>query len=198
MKVLHIISSSRGEASVSLKLGNAIIEKIKFKNPDSTVKVRDLTKTVFPHLEEAHIQSFFTKPEDRTPEQQLAVAHSDEAIDELFDADAIVIGVPMYNFSIPSTLKTWIDHIARVGKTFTVNENGLVGLIQGKKVYLAIASGNVYTSGPYVAYDHTENYLKIILGFVGLTDVTVYRAEGLTIPDLKETALEKAIDAVEV
>jgi FMN-dependent NADH-azoreductase len=198
MKVLHIISSSRGEASVSLKLGNAIIEKIKSKNPDSTVKARDLTKTVFPHLEEAHIQSFFTKPENRTPEQQLAVAHSDEAIDELFDADAIVIGVPMYNFSIPSTLKTWIDHIARVGKTFTVNENGLVGLIQGKKVYLAIASGNVYTSGPYVAYDHTENYLKIILGFVGLTDVTVYRAEGLTIPDLKETALEKAIDAVEV
>jgi FMN-dependent NADH-azoreductase len=198
MKILHVTSSSRGQESVSIKLGNAIVDKVVAKYPNSTVQVRDLTKDVFAHLEAAHIQSFFTPPEARTPEQQTAVRHSDEAIAELFDADVIIIGVPMYNFSVPSTLKTWIDHIARVGKTFTRNESGLVGLIQGKKVYLAIASGNVYTSGPFVAYDYTEGYLRIILGFLGMNDVTAYRAEGLTIPEVKETAFAKAVEAVEV
>lgn len=198
MKILHLISSPRGEASVSIKLGNAIIEKLQEANPGSSVKVRDLTKNPFPHLEEIHLNSFFTPAESRSPELLAAVKHSDDAIAELRAADVIVIGLGMYNFSIHSSLKAWIDHVARSGETFSYSENGPEGLIKNKKVYLAIATGGVYSDGPMKAYDSTEPYLRVILGFMGMTDITVYRAEGLAMPDLQEKALAKAIDSIAV
>lgn len=198
MKILHLISSPRGEASFSIKLGNAIVEKIQAANPDSSVKVHSLIKTPFPHLEEVHLNSFFTPAESRTPEMLEAVKHSDEAIAEIQDADTIVIGIPMYNFSIHSTLKAWIDHIARAGVTFRYTENGPEGLIKGKKVYLAISTGGIYSEGPMKAYDFTEPYLRSVLGFLGITDITAYRVEGVNLPDTKDGALEKAVNSINI
>jgi len=197
MKILHIISSPRGEASFSIKLGNAIVEKLQAKYPDSTLKEHDLTSTPFPHLEEVHLNAFYTPAEAHTPELTEAIKHSDAAIAEIKDADVIVIGVPFYNFSIHSTLKAWIDHISRAGVTFAYTENGPQGLIKDKKVYLALASGGVYSEGPYAPYDFATPYLKAFLGFIGMTDLTTYRVEGISVPELKDTALEKAIASIE-
>jgi FMN-dependent NADH-azoreductase len=196
MNILNIISSPRKGESFSTKLGNAVIEKLQAANPGSTVKVRDLTNKPFPHLEEAHLQSFFTPAEGRTPEQQEAVRHSDESIAEIMAADAIVIDAPLYNFGIPSTLKAWIDHIARAGVTFRYTAAGPEGLVKGKKVYVAMSSGGVYSEGPSASYDFVAPYLKAVLGFLGMTDVTVVRVEGLAIPDLQPTALDKAIASI--
>ncbi|MNI61633.1 FMN-dependent NADH-azoreductase [compost metagenome] len=198
MKILHLISSPRGEASFSVKLGDAIVEKLQAANPGSTVSIRNLTNTPFPHLEEVHINSFFTPAENHTPQLAEAVQHSNESIAELKAADAIVIGVPMYNFGIHSTLKAWIDHVARAGQTFSYSENGPEGLVKGKKVYLAISSGGVYSDGPMKAYDFTESYMRSVLGFLGMVDVTAYRVEGLSLPNLKDEALDKAVAAIAV
>ena len=195
-KILHIISSPRNGESFSIKLGNAVIEKIQAEYPGSIVKESNLVKTHFPHLEEAHLSSFFTPAENRTPEHWAAVKHSDEAIHDLMEADIIVIGAPIYNFNIHSTLKAWIDHIARAGITFKYGENGPVGLVQSKKVYIALASGGVYSEGPMQSFDFVEPYLKAVLGFIGLTDITVFRVEGTAIPDLKEAALAKGIGSI--
>jgi FMN-dependent NADH-azoreductase len=198
MKILQLISSPRGEVSFSNKLGNAIVEKLQAADPESTVKVLDLTKTPYHHLEEVHINSFFTPAESRSPELIEAVKNSDQAVAELKDADVIVIGVPMYNFGITSSLKAWVDHIARAGQTFSYSEKGPEGLVKNKKVYLAISSGAVYSEGVMKPYDFTEPYLRSVLGFLGMTDLKVFRAEGLNIPDLKEGALEKAIQSIEL
>lgn len=195
-KILHVISSPRGEASNSIKLGNAIIDKLKEQHSETAVTVRDLTKGPFPHLEEAHLNAFFTPVEQHTDENKEAIRHSNEAIKEIFDADILVIDAPMYNFSIPSTLKSWIDHIARAGITFRYTATGPEGLINGKKVYLAITTGGVYSSGPAMSSDFVTPYLKSVLGFIGLTDVVVNRAEGFAMPDLQAEALQKGIDNI--
>ncbi|MEN0054282.1 MAG: FMN-dependent NADH-azoreductase [Mucilaginibacter sp.] len=195
-KILHIISSPRGAESFSIKLGNQIIEKLKATYPGSTVTERDLVKEQFPVLEEAHLTSFFTPAEQRTPEGAEAARHSEEAIAQLMDADIIVIGAPMYNFNIHASLKAWIDHIVRAGLTFKYDENGPQGLVGNKKLYVAVSSGGIYSEGPMQANDFVVPYLKFMLGFIGLTDIEVYRAEGLAIPVIKDTALEKAFNSV--
>lgn len=194
--VLHIISSPRGSASFSIKLGNAIVAKIKATYPGSIVKENNLVEMQFPHLEEAQITSFFTPKEYRTPENEKAVRYSDKAINEIMEADIIVIGAAFYNFGIHSTLKAWIDHISRVDVTFRFTPNGPEGLIHGKKVYIAVASGGIYSEGEMVPFDFCAPYLKAILGFLGITDVTVFRVEGTEIPGIKDHALEKAISNI--
>jgi FMN-dependent NADH-azoreductase len=195
-RILHIISSPRGEASLSIKLGNAIIEKIKAEYPGSTVKESNLITQQFPHLEEAHLTSFFTPAESRTPANIEAIKHSDEAIQEIRDADIVVIGAPLYNFGIHSSLKAWIDHIVRAGITFKYDENGPEGLLKGKKAYIALASGGVYSDGPMQSFDFVEPYLKHILSFIGLADISVFRVEGSAIPGMQDTALEKGISSI--
>jgi FMN-dependent NADH-azoreductase len=194
-KILSIETSAKAGDSFSNKLSNAILDKLKATYPGSEVKVHNLAKKPFPHLEETHLAAFFTPPEAHSDVQKTAIKHSDEAIKEIMDADIIVIGVPLYNFGIPSTLKAWIDHIVRAGITFTYASGIPEGLIKNKKVYLAIASGGVYTDGPMKSYDFTEPYLRTVLGFIGLTDITVLRVEGTGIPNLKETAWPKALEA---
>jgi FMN-dependent NADH-azoreductase len=196
MQILQILSSPRGAASYSNQLANGLVEKLVAANPGSTVTRHDLTNQPFPHLEEVHLQSFFTPAEGRSPELLAAVRHSDEAIAELLAADTIVIGAPLYNFGIASTLKAWIDHIARAGVTFRYTAAGPEGLIKGKKVYVAMSSGGVYSEGPMAAYDFVAPYLKSVLGFLGMTDVTVVRVEGTSVPTLQETALPKALASV--
>jgi FMN-dependent NADH-azoreductase len=198
MNILHIISSPRKGASASIQLANGIIDKLQAAHPGSNVVVHDLATNPFPHLEEAHLQSFFTPAEGRSSEQQEAVKHSDNAIQEIKDADVIVIGAPLYNFGIPSTLKAWIDHIARAGVTFKYVDGAPQGLITGKKVYVALASGGVYSEGAAAGYDFIPSYMKAILGFLGMSDVTVVRAEGLAIPGVQDTAVQKGLDSVTI
>jgi FMN-dependent NADH-azoreductase len=195
-KILHIISSPRGSESYSIKLGNAIVDKIKSVYPGSIVKENNLVTNQFPHLEEAQITSFFTPPQHRTPENIEAIHNSDKVIGEIMEADILVIGAPFYNFSIHSTLKAWIDHISRAGVTFRFTETGYVGLVHGKKIYIALASGGIYSEGAMQPYDFCSTYLSAILGFLGMTDVTVFRVEGTAIPGIQETALENAISRI--
>ncbi|MBT9392353.1 FMN-dependent NADH-azoreductase [Hymenobacter sp. NST-14] len=196
MHILNVVSSPRGAASYSIKLGNAILDKLQAANPGSTVTTRDLATSPFPQLEEAKLTALFTPPANRTPEQQQAALHSDDAIAELQAADVIVIGAPLYNFGIPSTLKAWVDHIARAGITFRYTESGPEGLLKGKKVYVAMSSGGVYSEGPAAGYDFVAPYLKAVLGFLGMTDVTVFRVEGTAMPGQAEIALQKGIDSI--
>lgn len=197
MNILHVISSPRRD-SFSIQLANGIVEKLKAANPGSTVQVRDLATSPFPHLEEVGIQSFQSPAEQHTPEQKEAARHSDEVIAEVLAADVLVIGAPLYNFGIPSTLKAWIDHLARAGKTFRYTANGPEGLVKGKKVYVAMASGGVYSEGPMKAYDFVAPYLQTVFGFLGMTDVTVARAEGTANPAGQDAALSKGLDSVSV
>ena len=197
-KILSVISSARGEASVSTHLVNAIITKLEARYPGSTVTVKDLVLNKYPHLEESHLGAFFAPDETDTAAYKEAIRHSNDAIREVQEADIIVIGVPVYNFHIPSALKAWIDHLVRPHKTFAYKDGRPEGLIKGKKVYLAVASGGVYSEGTMKSFDYAEPYLKFILGFIGISDITTYRAEGLRIPGLQETALQKGIESVAV
>ncbi len=197
-KVLHIISSPRGEASVSIKLGNAIIERILETYPGSTVKVRNLSELPMPHLQLLHIGSFFTPAENRSEDQSAAIRVSDEAVAELQEADIIVMGAPMYSFTIPSTLNVYLDHIARPGLTFRYSDKGPEGLVKNKKAYIVTSSGGVYSEGAMQAYDFVVPYVQRFLGFIGITDVSVVRAEGLNVPVVQDTALEKAMASIAV
>ena len=196
-KILNIVTSINGNNSFSIKLSESILEKLQTTYPGSEITTRDLAHHPFPHLEESFLTALFSPEEGRTPEHKAAIEHSDEAIKELLDADIIVIGVPVYNFGIPSTLKSWIDHIVRAGKTFSYSTQGFPeGLVRNKKVYLAIASGGVFSEGPYKAFDFVEPYLKLSLGFIGMKDVVVFRVEGTRMAEAKDTAWTKASDKV--
>jgi len=195
-KILQIISSVNGNESFSSKLSDIILERLLSIYPGSSVHTRNLTKKPFPHLEDIHFSALYKPDESRTEEDRRALLPSDEAIKEVQEADIIIIGVPLYNFGIPSTLKAWVDHITRAGVTFRYDENGPQGLLVGKKVYLAISSGGVYSEGPMKSYDFTEPYLKTILGFIGLTDVSVFRIEGTLVAELKESAWPKTLESV--
>ena len=195
-KILNITSSISGENSYSIKLADAIIARIQSVYPGSIVKTYDLAKNPLPHLDAASFAAVNVPEDARTADQQGASHYSDTAISDLMAADFVVIGVPFYNFGIPSTLKAWIDHIVRAGITFTYGEQGPVGLISGKKVFLAVASGGVYSEGPMAAYDSSEPFLRNLLGFLGMNDITTFRAEGLKMPGIAENALPKAVDEV--
>ncbi|MFD2937047.1 FMN-dependent NADH-azoreductase [Spirosoma flavum] len=195
-KILNIIASPRADESFSSKLGYAIIEQIKEANPGSTVQTRDLNLTPFPHVEVVHLAAFYAPEDSYTPESKAAVQHSNEAIQEIMDADILLISTPMWNFSIPSVLKAWIDHIARAGVTFQYSEKGPVGLIKGKKVYIALASGSFYSAEPAQSLDFAAPYLKTFLGFLGLTDLSLFRVEGTGIPGAGDISLEKAIATI--
>ncbi|MEO6522809.1 MAG: NAD(P)H-dependent oxidoreductase [Mucilaginibacter sp.] len=195
-KILHIISSPRKGQSFSIKLGNAIVDKIQAKYPGSMLTEVNLIDKQFPHLEEVHLQSFFTPAESRSPELIEAVKHSDEAIQQIKDADIIVIGAGMYNFSIHSSLKAWIDHIVRKDITFYHDETGFHGLIKGKKVYIALSSGGVYTEGPMQAMDFRTPYLKALLSTLGMSDITQFAIEGTNIPGIQDTAVEKGLNSI--
>jgi FMN-dependent NADH-azoreductase len=192
-KILSVISSPRGAVSASIQLAQALTDQLVAAYPGSIVKATDLTKKNFPHLEESHITSFFTPPDQHTGKDKEAIRHSDEAIKEIMEADILIIGAPMYNFNIHSTLKAWLDHIVRKGLTFSYSEKGPEGLVKGKKVYLILSTGGIFSEGSMKPHDFVEPYLRFIFGFIGLTDVTVFRVEGLAIPGIMETAMEKAI-----
>ena len=188
--ILHVSSSPLGDKSVSRELSASLIDHLLKQYPDSTLINRDLVATPPPHLNGLVIGGFYTPADQRDETLNNAVKLSDELIGELKKADIIVIGAPMHNFSIPSSLKAWIDHVARVGETFSYGENGAEGLLVGKKTYVTSARGGVYSQDPMASLDHQETYLKTVLDFIGLTDVIFIRAEGVAMGD---EAAEQAI-----
>lgn len=172
MNILQINASARREAANSTRVANSIVTRLQA----ATLTVRDLAVTPHPVLDEAALGALFTPAEQRTDEQAARVALDDALIAEIQAADAIVLGVPMYNFGVPVQLKNWIDAIARNGVTFRYTEQGPEGLLKGKKVYVALARGGAYRG---TEADSQVPYLKTVLGFLGMTDVHFIYAEGL-------------------
>lgn len=197
-QILHLISSIQGNESYSIKLGKTIVEKIQDKYPGSTVEELNLVDTEIPHLNSDTLRAFFIPEDQLTQKDQESIAFSNQVVKQLLGADIIVIGAPLYNFTIPSSLKSWIDHITRAGITFGYGENGPVGKVTGKKVYVAMTSGGIYSEGPGKANDFVVPYLKSFLGFLGMTDLTAFRAEGLKVPVVKENAMKKAIESIQI
>jgi len=189
--ILLIQSSPRGLESYSQKVARSIVSDLEERYLDAKVVVRDLAQNPPPHVGEAFVGGISTGPEQRTPEQTKALALSDVLIDELLAADVIVFAVPMHNFGLPSTLKAWIDHVVRVGRTVAYSsQKGPEGMLNGKRAILVLASGGVYSDGPAKPLDFQEPYLRAILGFIGLTDVDVVRVEGIA---RSEIGPEKAV-----
>ena len=197
-QILVIDSSPRGDQSASKQLTDTVLAALRKKHPDSHVQRRDLTLNPLPHLDPVTLAAFANQPDKHSDNERRAVQHSNEVIKELLAADIVVIGSPMWNFSVPSVLKAYIDHLARAGHTFKYTATGPVGLATGKKVYLALSSGGVYSSGPGKAKDFLEPYLRAVLGFMGMTDVTAWRAEGIARADLGPQAVAKAQAAVQL
>lgn len=188
--ILHVASSSNVKGSVSRQIGAKTVARLKAANPGSSVIERDLVTRPLPHLSPEVVAVFYTHG---SPE----LALSDQLVDEVLAADTLVIEAPMYNFSIPSALKAWIDHIARAGRTFAYGEGGPKGLLSGKKAILVLSRGGVYSSGPAQSMDFQENYLRFILGFIGITDVETVYIEGMGKgPDKVAEAVAKAEERV--
>jgi FMN-dependent NADH-azoreductase len=194
MNILHLDSSVLGTASVSRQLSAGIVARYQALQPNSTVVSRDLAADPALHLSGAHMAAFQgAVVEDATITADLLKGNA--YMDELFNADIIVIGAPMYNLSIPTSLKAWIDRIAVAGKTFQYTATGPEGLLKNKKAFIASARGGVYSAGsPAAALEHQESYLIGLLAFLGVTDVTVVRAEGIAFgPEAKEAAVTRAL-----
>jgi FMN-dependent NADH-azoreductase len=192
-KVLLVTSSPRGDASHSSRIARTLADQLASGDPKSTVTVRDLFKEPLPHIDEHFVTALFAPPENHTPAQRAAFALSDKLIAELFAADVIVIASAMINFGISSTLKTYIDYILRKGVTFRYTENGPEGLVKGKKAYIVRASGGIYTEGAAKPLNFQDPYLKVILGFIGITDVETIHIEGIAYgPEATDKALTAA------
>ena len=190
--LLQIDVSTRGDYSVSRKLTAAFAEEWKSKHPGGTVTHRDLTKTELTFVDMNWIGGAYTTPDQQTPEHKQALKLSDELIAELFAADEIVIGAPMYNFGVPASLKAWIDHVVRRGKTFNVGPGGYEGLVKGKKATFIIASGGNYAPGaPAEKYNSESPYLQTVFGFLGITDTQVVFSGSTADIDQKKTSLEQ-------
>ena len=193
MNVLHIDSGILGDHSVSRRLTAAIVAQIKADDPSAIVTYRDLVAEALPHLTGAHLMAANAKPGELDAQVAADVRNSAIVLDEFLAADTIVVGAPMYNFSLPSQLKAWIDRVAVAGKTFRYTAEGPEGLAKGKKVIIVSTRGGHYSAGPAAAMDHQESYLKVVLGFFGITDVEVVRAEGLNLsPESKGNAISEA------
>src|SRR6266478_1443547 len=179
--ILFIQSSPRGPQSYSQKVAQSMVDELKTRHSGANVVVRNLAQNPPPHVGEAFIGGLSIQPGQRNPEQTAALKLSDVLIDELTAADIVVLAVPMHNFGAPSSLKAWIDHVVRVGRTVSYSQkNGPEGALKGKRVILVLASGGVYSDGPAKPLDFQEPYLRAILGFIGLTDIDVVRVEGVS------------------
>ena len=190
MNVLQLKASLFSDAGQSSVLADEFVARRKAAEPGTQVVVRNLALDPVPHLSAERFLAFTAKPGSRTAAQNEIAAYSDALIDELRQADLIVLGLPMYNFGIPSTLKSYFDHIARVGHTFRYTETGPVGLLTGKKAVVFATRGGLYVGTPL---DTQTTYIRTFLGFLGITDVDFIYAEGLAMGDAKkQIALARA------
>ena len=188
--ILFVLSSPRGWQSYSHQFASHIVDDLKSRHPGAKVVVRDVAKEPLPHVDEAFVNGRVLPPEKRSPAQAKALALSDALVDELAAADVVVLAVPMHNFGLPSSLKAWIDYVVRPGRTFAYSEKGPEGLLKSKKAVVVVARGGVYSDGPMKQLDFQESYLRVILGFIGITNVHVVRVEGIA---MGEDALKNAM-----
>lgn len=197
MQILHLDSSILADSSASRALSQAIVAGLLRQHPTATVTYRDLVAEAIPHLDGAIAAGF--RP--ITPPAQAATvaehARSQTLVAELLASDILVIGAPMYNFSVASQLKAWIDRVVQPGRTFQYTAQGPVGLATGKRVFIASSRGGLYSSGALAPLDFQESYLRAVLAFIGITDVQVVRAENLSRgPEARETSMRGAYAAV--
>ena len=193
--LLHLNTSIFSADGQSSRLADSFVAKWRAANPGAEIIVRDLAHDPVPHLDAPRFGAFIAKPESRTPAQQAVVDYSDQLIGELKRADVIVVGLPMYNFGVPSSLKAYFDHVARAGATFRYTDKGPQGLLTGKKAYIFATRGGKYAA---TALDFETSFVRQFLQFVGIDDVEFVYAEGLAMGDASRqaglTAAEDAID----
>ncbi|XZG71101.1 FMN-dependent NADH-azoreductase [Chitinibacteraceae bacterium HSL-7] len=194
MNILQINSSARTQGSVSTQLANEVTAGLLARQPEARVVIRDLASQPVSVLDEAGLMALGTPAESRTAVQQARVAEYDALIAEVQQADAVVLGVPMYNFGVPAQLKHWIDAIARAGVTFRYTANGPEGLLTGKTVYVALARGGMHRD---TERDVQTQYLKVVLGFLGMTDVRFIFAEGLSMAGHADQSVATARTEIE-
>lgn len=175
LKILEVTASARSMTSASRRLSQDLINALEDRFGDVQTVRRDLSAGM-PFVDEGWIEANFTPEESRTAKHREALALSDSLVAELREADVLVIGVPMYNFNIPASLKAWVDMIARARLTFRYTDNGPKGLLEGKKAYLVVATGGVPVGSPV---DFATPYLKHVLGFLGINDVEIIAADRL-------------------
>ncbi len=193
--LLQIRSSIFSDGGQSSRLAERFVAAWRASNPGGKVIVRDLAKEPVPHLDAARFAAFIAKPEERTPEQQAVVDYSDALIGELKRADVVVLGLPMYNFGLPSTLKAYFDHVGRAGETFKYTEKGPAGLLTDKKVYVFAARGGMYAGTPN---DTQTPFIRTFLSFIGMDDIEFVYAEGLAISEAsKEKGIARAQAAID-
>jgi FMN-dependent NADH-azoreductase len=178
VKVLKIDSSARQEGSFSRALTDQVINKLQASNFDTDIIVRDVGKDSLAHVDTNWVTASNTSETDRTSEHRAVLAVSDSLVQEVQAADILVIGVPIYNFSVPASLKAWIDQICRAGLTFAYSPEGPKGLLEGKKAYVVIASGGTPMDSPV---DFATGYMRQVLKFIGITDITIIASDGLMI-----------------
>lgn len=189
MNILQINGSARANGSNSTRVADAITARLKARDPQATVELRDLARDPHPVLDETALSALFTPADQRTPQQSERVALDDALIAQLKRADVIVLGVPMYNFGVSVQIKSWIDAVTRAGQTFRYTANGPEGLVSGKKVYVGLARGGIYRDTPA---DSQVPYLKGVLGLMGMTDVEFIYAEGVNMgPDRASAAFDE-------
>ncbi len=194
--ILMIEVSPRGKDSASRAVSNKIAERLADLYPGAKILRHDLAAEHLPHLDGTTLRAISTR--DPVEEESLkASAHqSDQLTNELLESDLLVMATPMWNFGIPSALKAWIDLVVRPGRTFQYSDSGVLGLAKNKKAILVLASGGVFTEGPWRSWDFVEPYLRQILAFIGIVDVQTVRIEGMNIPPLAATALLRAHQAL--
>ncbi len=194
MKLLHLDSSILGENSVSRRISAAVVERLRALHAGVEVVRRDLAASPVSHLTGAYLagQSAEVK-HDQAMQEDLALGGA--ALDEFLAADIVVVGSPMYNFTVPSQLKSWVDRVLVAGKTFRYTEAGAVGLAGGKRVVLALSRGGMYAPGtPYASNEHQESYLRSVFGFMGITSIETVLAEGVAFgPEQRQKALGEAV-----
>ncbi|HEF4762156.1 TPA: FMN-dependent NADH-azoreductase [Pseudomonas putida] len=177
-RVLIIESSARQQDSVSRQLTQTFINQWKAAHPKDEITVRDLAVNPVPHLDVNLLGGWMKPADQRSDIEQLSLERSNQLTDELLAADVLVMAAPMYNFAIPSTLKAWLDHVLRAGVTFKYTETGPQGLLSGKRAYVLTARGGIHAGAPS---DHQEPYLRQVMGFIGIHDVTFIHAEGMNL-----------------
>ncbi|NEI73932.1 FMN-dependent NADH-azoreductase [Rhizobium lusitanum] len=196
-RILMIEVSPRGGESASRAVADTLAARLAALHPSAELTRRNLAAEHLPHLDETTLRAISTKDPVEAGNLNEAARRSDHLTDELLNCDLLVIATPMWNFGIPSALKAWVDLVVRPGRTFQYGGEGVVGLAKDKKAILVLASGGVFTEGPWRPWDFVEPYLRQILGFIGITDVQTVRAEGMNIPTLARDAVPKARKAVE-
>lgn len=195
-QILMIEASPRGQESASRAVADTLARRLTGLYPAATLVRRDLAAEPPPHLDEVTLRAISIGDSPEVERLKKAAGQSDQLTDELLAADFLVIATPMWNFGIPSALKAWIDMVVRPGKTFRYDGAGVRGLAIGKRAILIVASGGVFSDGPWQPWDFAEPYLRQILGFIGIADVQTVRVEGTNIPALAANAVSRGNEAV--